>query len=101
MRKIATEQGKRGRFLLSLVEIDGRTCLACRLGRRWTVATGDQRPSTRGFGVDVGTAHREQERADVTQFSPQVGKGVVLVWCYGDFSQAKKGGKSPEKQEIH
>ena len=25
----------------------GRTCLGCRLGRRWTVATGDQRPTTR------------------------------------------------------
>ena len=31
-----------------------RTCLGCRLGRRWTVATGDRRPSARGFGVDVG-----------------------------------------------
>ena len=32
--------------------------LACRLGRRQTVATGDQRPSARGFGVDVGEALR-------------------------------------------
>ena len=33
MRKSAIERGGGGRFLLSLVEIDGRTCLACRLGR--------------------------------------------------------------------
>ena len=32
--------------------------LACRLGRRQTVATGDQRPSARGFGVDVGKSLR-------------------------------------------
>ena len=33
MRKSAIERGGGGRFLLSLVEIDGRTCLACRLGQ--------------------------------------------------------------------
>ena len=33
MRKDAIEQGGGGRFLLGLAEIDGRTCLACRLGQ--------------------------------------------------------------------
>ena len=32
----------------------GRTCLGCRLGRRWTVATGDQRPTTRTAGGPAG-----------------------------------------------
>ena len=31
-----------------------RTCLGCRLGRRWTVATGDQRPTTRTAGEPAG-----------------------------------------------
>ena len=31
-----------------------RTCLGCRLGRRWTVATGDQRPSARTAGEPAG-----------------------------------------------
>ena len=31
-----------------------RTCLGCRLGRRWTVATGDQRPTTRTAGGPAG-----------------------------------------------
>ena len=59
-----------------------RTCLACRLGRRWTVATGDQRPSARGFGVDVGERTRERERAGVSRFLPaslkEAGAGLVL-----------------------
>ena len=98
--------------------------LGCRLGRRWTVATGDQRPTTRtaggpagapccqilphtneksqvpqkryltflagaeglepsarGFGVDVGTNHRERGKTGVTRFLPQVTKRAVLVWC--------------------
>ena len=31
-----------------------RTCLGCRLGQRWTVATGDQRPTTRTAGGPAG-----------------------------------------------
>ncbi len=42
-------------------------------------------PSARGFGVDVGTAHREQERGGVTQFLPQVPERAVLVWCCEKF----------------
>ena len=61
----------------------GRTCLGCRLGRRWTVATGDQRPSARGFGVDVGKRSWEQEKAGVIRVPPQVPERVVLVWCCG------------------
>ena len=64
-----------------MMEMEGRTCLACRLGRRWTVATGDQRPSARGFGVDVGERTREREKADVIRFPPQVPERAVLVWC--------------------
>ena len=33
MRKVAIEQGKGGRFLHSMAKMEGRTCLACRLGR--------------------------------------------------------------------
>ena len=33
MRKDTIERGKRGRFLYSMVEMEGRTCLACRLGQ--------------------------------------------------------------------
>ena len=35
-------------------------------------ATGGQRSSARGFGVDVGTAHRERGRGSVGQFLLQV-----------------------------
>jgi hypothetical protein len=41
-------------------------------------------PSARGFGVDVGERSREQGRGGVTQFSPQVAKQTVLVWCCGE-----------------
>ena len=103
-----------------------RTCLGYRLGRRWTAATGGQRPTTRtargaaapccqdipianeksqvpqlryltflagaeglepsarGFGVDVGEHNREQGKAGVARFPPQVGERVVLVWCCGE-----------------
>ena len=39
------------------------------------------RPSARGFGVDVGTNHRERGKTGVTRFLPQVTKRAVLVWC--------------------
>ena len=39
------------------------------------------RPSTRGFGVDVGERGRERGRASVTRFSRTSPKRVVLVWC--------------------
>ena len=39
------------------------------------------RPSARGFGVDVGTSHRERGKTGVTRFLPQVTKRAVLVWC--------------------
>ena len=113
-----------------------RTCLGCRLGQRWTVATGDQRPTTRtagepagaprcqilphtnekvrcrrsgyltflagaeglepsarGFGVDVGKCSKEQGRAGVARFLPQVRKGAVLVWCWEEIIRAKTGEK--------
>ena len=38
-------------------------------------------PSARGFGVDVGKCSKEQGRAGVARFLPQVRKGAVLVWC--------------------
>ena len=50
----------------------GRTRLACRLGRRLTAATGGQRPSPRGFGVDVERTSREWGRGCVGRFFPQV-----------------------------
>ena len=41
-------------------------------------------PSARGFGVDVGEHNREQGKAGVARFPPQVGERVVLVWCCGE-----------------
>ncbi len=72
--------------------------------RRFLAGAEGLEPSARGFGVDVGKCSKEQGRAGVDQFLPQVRKGAVLVWCGRKFSepkQAKKSGKSPEKQEIH
>ena len=66
-----SEQGRGGRLLLSLAKMEGRTCLACRLGRF----------AARGFGVDVGERTREREKADVIRFPPQVPERAVLVWC--------------------
>ena len=77
--------------------------LGCRLGRAWTQPAGLQAPTARGFGVDVETAHKEQERGSVARFPTQVRGRTVLVWCYGKFSgpkRAKKSGKSPKKREI-
>ena len=39
-------------------------------------------PSARGFGVDVETAHKEQERGSVARFPCSKLKSVVLVWCF-------------------
>ena len=47
-------------------------------------------PSARGFGVDVGEHSGEQEKAGVTQFSPQVTKQAVLVWCYAEKSGSRE-----------
>ena len=51
-------------------------------------------PTTRGFGVDVGTNHQERGRAGVARFPTQVQKRAVLVWCCGKnfgVKQAKTG----------
>ena len=50
-------------------------------------------PSARGFGVDVGTVHREQERGGVGRSLPQAQKRVVLVWCCEEILRAKTGAK--------
>ncbi len=47
-------------------------------------------PSARGFGVDVGTHHRERGRAGGDQFLPQVPGGAVLVWRCGKFLGPKQ-----------
>ena len=61
------------RYLTFLAGAEGLG-LACRFGRRLTAATGGQRPSARGFGVDVGEHNGEQKRAGVARFFPQVTK---------------------------
>ena len=46
-------------------------------------------PSARGFGVDVETQQREQERGSVDGFSRRSHKRVVLVWCCKGFSRSE------------
>ena len=46
-------------------------------------------PSARGFGVDVETQQREQERGSVDGFSRRSHKRVVLVWCCEGFSRSE------------
>ena len=46
-------------------------------------------PSARGFGVDVGKCSKEQGRAGVARFLPQVRKGAVLVWCCGEILRSQ------------
>ena len=58
-------------------------------------ATGGQRPSARGFGVDVRTAHKEQGRAGVVRFFSQERERVVLIWCCGKTFRGKAVFKSP------
>ena len=53
-------------------------------------------PSARGFGVDVGKCSKEQGRAGVARFLPQVRKGAVLVWCWEEIIRAKTGEKERE-----
>ena len=53
-------------------------------------------PSARGFGVDVGGRTKEQGRPSAAHPFPQAPERPVLVWCYGYFSRAQKGRKSPE-----
>ena len=75
-----------------------RTCLGCRLGRRWTVATGDKRPSARGFGVDVGECSRERGRGRFRPVLPdksqKSGAGLVLRRNAPKLSEPKRGGQS-------
>ena len=58
------------------------------------------RPSARGFGVDVGKCSKEQGRAGVARFLPQVRKGGVLVWCYGEILRDETG-ETPRKSRKH
>ena len=54
--------------------------LRCRSGRLIAcVPLARIRPSARGFGMDVETAHREKGRGDVARFLPQIRKQAVLV----------------------
>ena len=46
-------------------------------------------PAARGFGVDVETQQREQERGSVDGFSRRSHKRVVLVWCCKGFSRSE------------
>ena len=45
-------------------------------------ATGGQRPSARGFGVDVGTHQRERRRGGVARSPRSSPQRAVLIWCY-------------------
>ena len=91
----------------------GWTCLACRLGCCSPVgsaqhrprreprpvrqsATGGQRSSARGFGVDVGESTREREMGGVSRFFAQIRKRVVLVWYCDKIFRAKTGEKERE-----
>lgn len=47
------------------------------------------RPSVRGFGVDVGTAHRESGRTGIAQLFETSRKRLVLVWCFEKFCRSK------------
>ena len=53
-------------------------------------------PSARGFGVDVGTSHRERGKTGVTRFLPQVTKRAVLGWYCDEIFRAKTGEKERE-----
>ena len=61
--------------------------------RRFFAGAEGLEPSARGFGVDVGKCSKEQGRAGVDQFLPQVRKGAVLVWCWEEIFRAKTGKK--------
>lgn len=64
--------------------------LRCRSGRLIAcVPLARIRPSVRGFGVDVETAHREKGRGDVARFLPQIRKQAVLIWCFEKFRRSK------------
>ena len=66
--------------------------LACRLGRLVAcVPLALAHPSARGFGVDVGKCSKEQGRAGVARFLPQVRKGAVLIWCCEEILRDKDG----------
>ena len=57
------------------------------------------RPSARGFGVDVGKCSKEQGRAGVARFLPQVRKGAVLVWCWEEIFRARTGEKERKSRK--
>ena len=56
-------------------------------------------PSARGFGVDVGKCSKEQGRAGVARFLPQVRKGAVLVWCWEEIFRARTGEKERKSRK--
>ena len=59
-------------------------------GDKWIAGAVRLELTARGFGVDVGERSQERGRAGVTQFSPQIAKQVVLIWCW----------KQPEKVNV-
>ena len=76
--------------------------LACRLGRLVAcVPPARTRPTTRGFGVDVGERSRQRGRSKVEPSSRTSSEKVVLVWCCGEKSGPKHlkfcGGENKEK----
>ena len=72
------------RVLLPSGERPAPTEAAVETGSRQS-ATGDQRPSARGFGVDVGERSKEGGRNGVGRFLAQGRKQEVLVWCCREF----------------
>ena len=58
-------------------------------------ATGDKRPSARGFGVDVEKRKQERGKGGVAQFFRTNLSREVLVWCCEEFFRPKYGVKSP------
>ena len=77
-----SEQGRGGRLLLSLAKMEGRTCLACRLGRfaterHWRSLA----PRHAVLEWMWESAPGSGEGLGVTRFPPQVPERAVLVWC--------------------
>ena len=88
---VATKKERQADAGLSFLAGAEGLSLACRLGRFVAcVPLARTRPSARGFGVDVGTAHSEQGEGGVGRFPPQVPERVVLVWCWEKFSGTQK-----------
>ena len=77
-----SEQGRGGRLLLSLAKMEGRTCLACRLGRfaterHWRSLA----PRHAVLEWMWESAPGSGEGLGVTRFPPQAPERPVLVWC--------------------